>query len=376
MQKLRQFKWLILLFSMILITACTPEYNNEEQAAAKQEAAEIETTKKSPQNFKWKMVTTWAPNFPIFQEGVVQFAKDVEIMSGGRLKIQVFGGGELVPPLQTFEAVSQGTVEMGHGAAYYWAGKVPAAQFMSSVPFGMTAKGMNAWLYEGGGLALWRELYEPFNVVPFPAGNTNVQMGGWFNKKIDSVDDLKGLKMRIPGLGGKVLAKAGGTPVLLAGGEIYTALERGTIDATEWVGPFHDERLGLYRAAKYYYYPGWHEPGTTLELLINKKAWNSLPEDLQKIVTVSARALNQLMYSQFEALNLEALHKLKEKNVEVLPFPDDALQKLKALTEETLREEAGKDADFKRVYEAYSKFKAENDAWNLISDKAYSKLFE
>jgi len=376
MEKLRPFKWLILLLSMAFITACIPEYDNEEQDAAKQQAAEIETAKKSPQNFKWKMVTTWAPNFPIFQEGVVQFAKDVEIMSGGRLKIQVFGGGELVPPLQTFEAVSQGTVEMGHGAAYYWAGKVPAAQFMSSVPFGMTAKGMNAWLYEGGGLALWRELYEPFNVVPFPAGNTNVQMGGWFNKKIESVNDLKGLKMRIPGLGGKVLAKAGGTPVLLAGGEIYTALERGTIDATEWVGPFHDERLGLYRAAKYYYYPGWHEPGTTLELLINKQAWASLPEDLQKIVTVSARALNQLMYSQFEALNLEALHKLKEKNVEVLPFPDDALQKLKALTEETLREEAEKDDDFKRVYDAYSKFKADNDAWNLISDKAYNKLFE
>jgi TRAP-type mannitol/chloroaromatic compound transport system substrate-binding protein len=279
--------------------------------------------------------------------------------------------------LQAFDAVSQGTVEMGHGAAYYWAGKVPAAQFMSAVPFGMTAKGMNAWLYKGGGLELWRELYEPFNLVPFPAGNSGVQMGGWFNKKIESVDDLKGLKMRIPGLGGKVLAKAGGTPILLAGGELYTALERGTIDATEWVGPFHDKRLGLYRAAKYYYYPGWHEPGTTLEFIINSKAWAELPEDLQKIVEIATHSINQQIYIEFEAFNIKALRELKEEhNVEVLAFPPEVLKKLKRLTIEALDEETAKSAPFKKVYEAYKKFQTDNAAWNAISDDAYSSALQ
>lgn len=324
--------------------------------------------------FRWKMVTTWPPNFPVFQEGVERFAKNVEEMSDGRLKIQVFPGGKLVPALQTFDAVSQGTVQIGHGAAYYWAGKVPAAQFMTTVPFGMTAKGMNAWFYHGGGLALWDELYAPFGVKAFPAGNTGVQMGGWFNKEINSIGDLQGLKMRIPGLGGKVLSKAGGTPVLLAGGEIYTALERGTIDATEWVGPHHDERLGLYRAAKYYYFPGWHEPGTVLELIVNQKAFDELPKDVQKIVEIAAQALNLDMYAEFEAKNVQSLRELREKyKVEVKQFPTEVLVELKRLTEETLKEEAEKDASFKKVYEAYQAFQTENDAWNSISEDAYNK---
>lgn len=338
---------------------------NDAVDAAKAEPAKV---------YEWKMVTTWPPNFPIFQEGIEHLSKDIEQMSNGRLKIQVFAGGELVPPLQTFDAVSQGTVQMGHGASYYWAGKVPAAQFMAAVPFGMTAKGVNAWFYSGGGIELWNEIYDPFGVVAFPAGNTGVQMGGWFNKKIESVEDLKGLKMRIPGLGGKVLAKAGGTPVLMAGGEIYTALERGTIDATEWVGPFHDERLGLYRAAKYYYYPGWHEPGTALELIVNKQAWSELPADLQKIIEIAARASNQWMYSEFEGRNLTALRKLKtENNVEVIEYPADVLKELKRLTTEALKEEAEKDPTFKKVYEAYSKFQADNDAWSDLSDNPYSR---
>ncbi len=327
--------------------------------------------------FNWKMATTWPPNFPIFQEGVERFAKEVDIMSQGRLKIKVFAGGELIPALQLFDAVSQGTLQIGHGSAYYWAGKVPAAQFMSAVPFGLTAKGMNAWLYSGGGLELWQELYKPFNIIPFPAGNSGVQMGGWFNKKIEKVSDLKGLKMRIPGLGGKVLEKAGGVPVLLAGGEIYTALERGTIDATEWVGPYHDERLGLYRAAKYYYYPGWHEPGTTLELIVSSKAWAELSPDLQKIVETAARSINQWMFSEFEASNVKSLRELKEKyKVEILGFPADVIKELKRLSKETLDEEANKDASFKQVYEAYREFQSNYADWNMISDDAYSKALQ
>lgn len=327
--------------------------------------------------YNWKMVTTWPANFPIFQEGAEKFADDVKTMSNGRLNIQVFAGGELVPPLQVFDAVSQGSVELGHGSPYYWAGKIPAAQFFSSVPFGMTARGMNAWLYGGGGLQLWQELYAPFNLTAFPMGNTGVQMGGWFNKKIESVDDLKGLRMRIPGLGGKVFKKAGGNPVLMAGSEIYTALERGTIDATEWVAPFHDLRLGLNRAAEYYYFPGWHEPGTEFELMINLSAWKSLPEDLQRIVEVAARANSEWIYSEMEFHNQQALKSLKEQeNIQVLPFPADVLAELEKMAEITFDEEAEKDAEFKRVYEAYKSFKANYLEWDRMSEQAYQQAIQ
>jgi len=328
----------------------------------------------SGKTYNWKMVTTWPPNFPVFQEGVERFAKDVKAMSAGRLNINVFAGGELVPPLQTFDAVSQGAVEMGHGAAYYWAGKIPAAQFFTAVPFGMNAQGMNAWFYGGGGIELWQEIYKPFGVVPLPMGNTGVQMGGWIRKKINNIDDLKGLKMRIPGLGGKVMAKAGVNPVLMAGGEIYTALERGTIDATEWVGPFHDLRLGLYRAAKYYYYPGWHEPGTALELTINSKAWKALPDDLQLIIKNAAAASNLWMLSEFEAKNLEALRELQSKyKVKTYEYPADVIRSLRQHASDVMKENAAKDKTFKKVYTAYEKFRKNNDAWNEISEAAYAR---
>jgi len=240
------------------------------------------------QKFNWKMVTTWPPKLPYLQTGADRFAERVKEISGGRLTIQVFAGGELVPPLGAFDAVTDGTVEMASGAAYYWAGKAPATQWFAAVPFGMNAQGMAAWFYGGDGLKLWEEVYAPFNLIPRPGGNTGVQMGGWFNKKIETIEDYKGLKMRIPGLGGKVVAKAGGTVVLTPGGEIFTNLERGVIDATEWVGPLHDLRMGFYKAAKYYYYPGWHEPGTTLEYIFNKKAYESLPKDLQMILDMAS----------------------------------------------------------------------------------------
>ncbi|MDC9726199.1 MAG: TRAP transporter substrate-binding protein [Gammaproteobacteria bacterium] len=346
----------------LTLSACGPENTASTNSTA------IDTSK----TYNWKMVTTWPPGFPVLQEGAERFADNIKAMSNGRLTIKVYAGGELIPALQTFDAVSQGTVEMGHGSAYYWAGKVPEAQFFSTVPFGMTARGMNAWLYDGGGLDLWREVYKPFHVVPFPLGNTGVQMGGWFNKEINSIDDIKGLKMRIPGLGGKVFAKAGGNPILLAGSEVYTALERNTIDATEWIGPFHDQRLGLYRAAEHYYYPGWHEPGTVLELTVNQRAWDSLPSDLQAIVSNAAMAENVRMLSEMEQKNLSALQELKDRpNVQLHRFPNDVLTTLKKLTDETLLEMAANDVKFKKVYNAYQAFRNQNDAWSDISENAY-----
>ncbi len=331
----------------------------------------------SRKRFNWKLVTTWPPNFPVFQEGVEKFAKDLEEMSDRRLRISVFAGGELVPAMQAFDAVSQGTVQMSHGAAYYWAGKIPAAQFFTAVPFGMNAQGMNAWLYNGGGLNLWRDLYKPFNLVPFPMGNTGVQMGGWFRKDINSIADLKGLKMRIPGLGGKVMAKAGANPVLLSGGEIYTALDRGTIDATEWVGPYHDKRLGLYRAAKNYYYPGWHEPGPVLELNVNSQAWASLPKEYQTMIEMAAAAANSWMLAEFEAKNLQSLQELKQKyKVQVKEFPAEVISELRRLTDVVLEEEAQKDPAFRQILQAYSSFRDSNTAWSDISEAAYARALK
>ncbi len=322
--------------------------------------------------YMWKMVSTWPPNLPVLQTGAERFAKRVEEVSEGRLKIQVFAGGELVPPLGVFDAVSDGTVECGSGASYYWAGKVPAAQWFAAVPFGFNAQGINAWFYSGGGLQLWEEVYAPFNVIPRPQGNTGVQMGGWFRKEMKSIDDYKGLKMRIPGLGGKVIAKAGGTVVLLPGGEIFTSLERGVIDATEWVGPMHDLRMGFYKAAKYYYYPGWHEPGTCLEVIFNKKAYESLPKDLQAIVDAVAAETNMWSLSEFEAGNGAALQTLiSEHNVNLVRFPDPLMEDLRKLADETLEEEADKDAMSRKVHEAFKTFKAQVGVWGSVSENAY-----
>ena len=205
---------------------------------------------------EWKMVTAWPRNFPGAGTGAERLARRIGVMSDGRLTVKVYAAGELVPAFEVFDAVSQGTAEMGHATSFYWAGKMPAAQFFSSVPFGMTANEMNAWLYHGGGQALWREVYAPFNLIPMVAGNTEVQMAGWFRREIDSVDDFKGLKMRVQGLAAEVLRRSGVTPVSMPVGEIFTSLRSGLIDAAEFTGPYNDLALGLYRAAKFYYYPG------------------------------------------------------------------------------------------------------------------------
>jgi TRAP-type mannitol/chloroaromatic compound transport system substrate-binding protein len=322
--------------------------------------------------YQWKMVTTWPPNFPVLQVGAERFAKRVQEATEGRITIQVFAGGELVPALGCFDAVSNGTVEVFSGAAYYWAGKVPAAQWFSAVPFGFNPQGINTWFYAGEGLKLWEEVYAPFNLVPRPQGNTGVQMGGWFRKEMKTMDDWKGLKMRIPGLGGKVVAKAGGTVVLLAGGEIFTSLERGVIDATEWVGPLHDLRLGLYKAAKYYYYPGWHEPGTCLEVTFNKKIYDGLPADLKTILDSVAMETNLWSLSEFEAQNGAALEELINKHdVDLKMFPEPMLQSLHKLSEEVLEEEAAKDPMSKKVHEAFKKFRSQIGPWGTVSEMAY-----
>ncbi len=326
--------------------------------------------------YEWKITTTWPPNFPVLGEGCNHLARWIEEMSGGRLKIRVYGGGELIPPLESFEAVSNGAIEMGHGGAYYWAGKTPAAQFFSTVPFGMSCKQMNAWIITGGGRALWEELYDRFDLMPMLCGNTGVQMGGWFNKEINTIEDLQGLKMRMPGLGGKVLARAGATTLLVAGGEIYTNLERGVIDATEWIGPYHDYLMGFHRIAKYYYYPGWHEPGPALELIINKSKFLSLPSDLQVIIRTAAHRSNTWVAAEFDNKNAVYLDKIiEEGQVSLKAFPDPVLERLREYTNEVIAELIEKDEDSRKVYASFDKFRKGINRWSTISEKNfYNKL--
>ncbi len=322
--------------------------------------------------YHWRMVTTWPKNFPGLGLAPENFARLLNKMSNGRLNITVYGANELVPAMGVFDAVSAGSVEMGHGAAYYWKGKIPASAFFTSVPFGMNAQEFNGWLHYGGGLELWREIYAPFHLIPFAAGNTGVQMGGWFNKEINSINDLKGLKMRIPGYGGEVFTRAGGTAVNIPGGELYTALQTGVIDATEWVGPYNDLAFGFHQIAQYYYSPGWHEPGPGLEIIVNQAAFDTLPEDLKTMVEVAARAVNQDMLDEYTARNQNALDELVHKHqVALRHFPKEVLATLKRISFEVYEETAQKDETFAKVYASYKTYLDKVRAYHSISEEAY-----
>ena len=324
------------------------------------------------QVFRWKLITTWPKNLPGLGTAPEQLADDLRLMSDGRLNIKVYGARELVGAFEVFDAVSQGTAQMGHGAAYYWRGKIPVAEMFATVPFGMTAQEMNGWLRYGGGRELWAELYEPFGLIPFAAGNSGVQMAGWFNKEINSLADLQGLKMRIPGLGGAVFKRAGGVPVTLPGSEVFTALQTGVIDATEWVGPYNDLAMGLHKAAKYYYYPGWHEPGATLEAIVNADAWESLPADLQMMLEVAIRAMNGDLLSEFTARNAGALKTLVEEHqVQLRRLPDDVLDRLKVESAAVVADLAADGELARRIHRSYVDFLEDVRGYSDISEQAY-----
>ncbi|MDZ7783360.1 MAG: TRAP transporter substrate-binding protein [Halioglobus sp.] len=326
-------------------------------------------------HYEWKMVTTWPKNFPGLGLAAENLARYVDKMSNGRLTIRVYGAGEIVPALEVFDAVSGGVADAGHGAAYYWKGKVPSAVFFTSVPFGMNAQEMNGWLHYGGGLELWREAYAPYNLVPFTGGSTGVQMAGWFDEEINSIDDLRGLKMRIPGLAGEVFAAAGGTAVRIAGGELYTSMQTGVIDALEWVGPYNDLAFGFQEVARYYYYPGWHEPGAMLEFIVNRESLQALPEDLRAIVKYAARAVNQDMLDEYTARNNAALQQLvEEHDVQLRRLPDDVLRALWRGTREQLDKLVAKDPMAAKVYASYRDFYAGVRNYHHISEQAYINI--
>jgi len=352
----------ILTFVLLigLISGCSGEQESSNSADA-----EYKT-------YKWRLVTSWPKNYPGLGMAPEKIADLVQEMSNGQMQITVYGAGEQVPAFGVFDAVSSGSHQMGHSGGYFWKGKVPAAQFFTSVPFGLTADEINAWVNRGGGLELWREIYEPFNIYPIPAGNTGTQMFGWFNKEINSLEDVKGLKMRIPGIGGEVLKEAGGIPVTLPGGELFTALQTGVIDATEWVGPYNDLTFGFHQAAKYYYYPGWHEPGPMLELLINMDAWNSLPKHLQVIIETATKAVNQDTLDEYLARNNQALTELIEVHgVELRKLPDDVIEEFRAISNEILRDLAKEDEVIAKVYDSYIEFKNNVTEYHKISEDSF-----
>lgn len=325
----------------------------------------------SAPQFEWKLVTTWPKNFPGLGAAPENFARYVEAMSNGRLKISVYGAGEIVPAFGVFDAVSQGVAQAGHGAAYYWKGKIPAAVFFTAVPFGMTAQEMNAWLHFGGGLELWRDLYGAYGVVPYAGGSTGVQMAGWFDRELRSAADLKGLKMRIPGLAGEVFDASGGSAVRISGGEVYTSMQTGVIDAVEWVGPYNDRTLGLQDVADFYYYPGWHEPGAMLEIIVNERALRELPPDLQAIVEYAARATNQNMLDEFTARNNQALQSLIDGGTQLRKLPDDVLALLYTNAQKAMATLTANNAEAAKIGASYQAFYDNVRRYHEISERAY-----
>ena len=327
---------------------------------------------------QWRMSTAWTPALDHLQGAAQRLAKVVDETSGGRFRIEVFPGGQIMPPFGCFDAASQGTIEAFMGAPYYWTAKDPAVEWFCTVPFGMNPAGMAAWYHQGDGLKLWEETYAAFNLVPRPGTAAAPQMAGWFRKKISTIGDYKGLKMRIGTvLGGKVYVKAGGTAVLTPAAEIYAALERGVIDACEWVGPHDDMKLGLHKTARYYYYPGWHEPGTTTEFGFNRKAYEALPVDLRRTLDHAAAAVQVYGLTDFHTKNAIALERLRTEfkgKVEIVQFPAPVLRDLKKLAAEVVREESEKTPMARKVYASFTKFQALVGPWDHVAEGAYHQF--
>jgi TRAP-type mannitol/chloroaromatic compound transport system substrate-binding protein len=319
-----------------------------------------------------KLATSWPAHFPIMGTGVDTFAKRCFELSGGSLEIKVFPKNILVPALQVFDSCSAAQIDAFHSGVYYWKGKNPAFSIFGGMPLGLTSEEIITWMKFGGGYALWREMYGKFNLYPLIGGTTGPQMGGWFKKPINTLTDLKGLKMRIPGLGGEVMKKLGVNPVLLPAGEIYTSLERGTIDATEWVGPALDSMMGFAKAAPFYY-TGWHEPGSILELTFNKTRWEKLSDEHRAIITAASEEMTGTMLQEFRYKNAKALQELP-KNVEIRTFPKEMMDAAKVALKEVLKDESTKSPDFKRVLESYEAFVKLNKPWDEISTKNFLNI--
>jgi len=335
-------------------------------------------TVRSTKRYRWTLGLFVPEDWAIWGEGLQRFATIVDTLSAGRMEIKVVGKGGDAGPLSIFESVSDGDMEMGHAAAYFWDGKagddLRASPFFTTVPFGMTAAGQYAWLLGGGGQELWEELYAPFDLVPIVLGSTGLQAGGWFNKPIETLADLKDIKMRLPGLGGKVLDRAGGKAETLPGHELYMALETGRIDATEWIGPYHDTMIGFHEVADHYYTGGWHEPGSVLELLINKPAWEGLDAELQGAIRAAAAEVDRWMLAQWRAKDATAYAELQRKEgLTMQPYPAEVITALKPFAQEVLAEVRDSGPLARRIHDSYVEFQELHEAYFQVNEMAYFK---
>lgn len=346
------------------LAGCNSTTATPEATAAAQES--------SLPTLEWQMATSWPTSLDTIFGGAQIFAERVGAMTSGKFKITPRAAGELAKGTEVLDVVSSGAVPCGHTASYYYVGKSPATAFGTALPFGLTAQQQNAWLYDGGGLQLLQDFYaKKFNVIQFPAGNTGAQMGGWFRKEINTVADLQGLKMRIPGLGGQVMSKLGVQVQTLPGGEIFQALQTGAIDAAEWVGPYDDEKLGLHKATGFYYYPGWWEPGPSLEVEINLDEWKKLPVEYQEIVKTAAAEANVGMLARYDSRNNEALERLLAAGVKLTPYSAEIMKAADEASFALYDESAAADADFKAIYENWKVFRERVQAWHSINEFGY-----
>jgi TRAP-type mannitol/chloroaromatic compound transport system substrate-binding protein len=323
---------------------------------------------------KWRLASSFPKSLDTIYGAAETLAERISKITGGKFQIKVHAGGELVPGLQVLDAVQNATVDCGHSASYYYVGKDLTFAFDCAMPFGLTARQQNAWMYFGGGMQLMRDFFKAYNIVQFPGGNTGVQMGGWFRKEIKSLADLKGVKMRIPGIGGQIMARLGAVPQTLAGGDIYPALERGALDAAEWVGPYDDEKLGFHKIAKHYYYPGWWEGGPQLSFFVNANKWNELPEVYKAAFEVCAIEANMNMLAEYDYKNPQAIMKLVKQGVKLRPFPKDMMEAAKKAAFEIYEAEAKKNAAFAKVYKAWKQFRDTEMQWFKVAESSYENF--
>lgn len=352
------------------VTGILGSKNNKKQVIKKDSKVCMPNISKGVKRFR--MVTTWPKDFPGLGQMPNRFAKALKDMTSGLMEVKVYSAGELVGAMESFDATASGAADMYHGAEYYWQGKSKGFSFFTSVPMGMTAAEIMGWIDHGGGQKLWDNLSANFNIKPFQAGNTGHQTGGWFKKKINTLDDFKGLKMRMPGLGGEVIRRLGGAAVQLSGGEIYQALQSGSIDATEWVGPWNDYAFGFYREAPYYYAPGFHEPGASLAVGINLDIWNNLSNSEQSIIKYACKSANDTSLGEYTHENAKALEILKI-NHGIYPryFTDEIMKEIGKISNDVVFELGNSDSQTATIYESYIKARNSYNKWTEMSDGLY-----
>jgi TRAP-type mannitol/chloroaromatic compound transport system substrate-binding protein len=342
-------------------------------AAAAATVASPAIAQSSPE-VKWRLTSSFPKSLDTIYGGGEYLAKQVAEMTDNKFQIQVFAAGEIVPGLQALDATSNGTVEMSHTVSYYYVGKDPTFAIYASVPFGLNARQQNSWLYQGGGNELGNEFFKKYNIIGFPCGNTGTQMGGWFRKEIKTAADLQGLKFRIGGIAGQVLQKLGVVPQQIAGGDIYPSLEKGTIDAAEWVGPYDDEKLGFQKVAQYYYYPGFWEGGPTVHAFVNIEKFNALPKNYQSILTNAAANTNSWMAARYDMQNPAALKRLVAGGVQLRPFSNEVLEACLKATNELWAEISAKNADFKKSIDAMQAYRADEYLWWQVAEYTFDSF--